>query len=267
MASFPSIPNHRQTPEPAASSSVADLALSILLHAAIAGAIVAAALFHPHEDKWGDKTSEAGAIQASVVDAIPLPPKQPVNESSVLAPEAPSPAPTPPKEAAQPIPNPKDIPIVTKPVKPPKTVKEAPPAEPVKHPPPTPPPPTPKATSGDPGMRLALSSIKTQSGTASATVQDRSFGARFAYYVDAANHRVSQNWYVQQVDPGYQGKQTTIVCDIDHDGTPSNIRVGAPSGSPSLDTSALRAVQRVDSFGPLPQGNHITVEFTFAPHQ
>jgi protein TonB len=266
MASFPSIPSHRQTPEPAASSG-SGLAFSLLLHAAIAAAIVATAYLHPRGDKWGDKASEAGAIQASVVDAIPLPPKQPVEETSVLAPEAPSPAPTPPKEAAQPIPTPKDIPILTKPVKPPKTVKPAPPAEPVKHPPLTPPPPTPKATSGDPGMRVALSSIRTQSGTASATVQDRNFGARFAYYVDAANHRVSQNWYVQLADPAYQGKQTTIVCDIDRDGTPSNIRIGAASGSPSLDTSALRAVQRVDSFGPLPQGNHIVVEFTFAPHQ
>jgi len=37
-----------------------------------------------------------------------------------------------------------------------------------------------------------------------------------------------------------------------------------PSGSPSLDTSCLRAVQRVDTFGPLPAGynqSSISVEY------
>jgi protein TonB len=58
-------------------------------------------------------------------------------------------------------------------------------------------------------------------------------------------------------------KSATIVFDIDHDGVPSNARVETRSGSPSLDLSALRAVQRVDGFGPLPAGNRITVEFTF----
>ena len=59
------------------------------------------------------------------------------------------------------------------------------------------------------------------------------------------------------------GKHVVLVFDIDRAGTPSNPRVATRSGSPSLDLSATRAVQRVDGFGPLPAGDHITVEYTF----
>ena len=58
-------------------------------------------------------------------------------------------------------------------------------------------------------------------------------------------------------------KSATILFDIDRDGTPTNARVETRSGSPSLDMSALRAVQRVDGFGPVPSGSKVTVEFTF----
>ncbi len=94
--------------------------------------------------------------------------------------------------------------------------------------------------------------------------QDRTFGARFAYYVNIVNRTVAQNWYTQEADPrASEGKRVTIVFDIDRDGIPSNARIGSRSGSPSLDTSALRALQRVEGFGPLPAGDHITVEYSF----
>jgi periplasmic protein TonB len=32
---------------------------------------------------------------------------------------------------------------------------------------------------------------------------------------------------------------------------------------PSLDQSAMRAIQRIDSFGKLPEGNSVTVDFWF----
>ena len=35
------------------------------------------------------------------------------------------------------------------------------------------------------------------------------------------------------------------------------------SGVPSLDQSAMRAIQRIDSFGKLPEGDNVTVEFWF----
>jgi periplasmic protein TonB len=44
------------------------------------------------------------------------------------------------------------------------------------------------------------------------------------------------------------------------------VQVEQSSGVPSLDQSAVRAVQRIDTFGPLPQdypGNKVSVEFWF----
>jgi TonB family protein len=59
------------------------------------------------------------------------------------------------------------------------------------------------------------------------------------------------------------GKSVKLSFDINRDGTPSNIRVETSSGSPSLDLSAMHALQRIDTFGPLPTGNKQTIEDTF----
>src|SRR5229473_1950464 len=56
------------------------------------------------------------------------------------------------------------------------------------------------------------------------------FGTRFA-------------WYVQGV---------YITFDIMKDGHPANVQVEQSSGVPSLDISASRAIQRIDTFGALP---------------
>nr|WP_254061320.1 energy transducer TonB [Granulicella sp. L60] len=109
--------------------------------------------------------------------------------------------------------------------------------------------------------------MELKNGTASVSVEDRTFGERFAYYVNIVNSKVAQNWYTAEADPKASlGKSTTIVFDINREGVPENVRVETRSGSPTLDLSAMRAVQRVDGFGPLPQGNRITVEYTFHLH-
>ena len=49
-------------------------------------------------------------------------------------------------------------------------------------------------------------------------------------------------------------------------GSPTNVQVEQSSGVPSLDQSAVRALQRIDTFGPLPSdysGNKVSVEFWF----
>ena len=54
-----------------------------------------------------------------------------------------------------------------------------------------------------------------------------------------------------------------IAFDIQRDGSISNVHIETRSGSPTLDTAAIRALQRIDSFGPLPEGDHITIEDKF----
>jgi protein TonB len=152
---------------------------------------------------------------------------------------------------------------ITKPI---KTADKPTPAPP-KHIQPVTPPPTKAVTGETAGVRIAQSTLEVKNGTASVSVEDRTFGQRFAYYVNIVNSKVAQNWYTAEADPRTSiGKSTTIIFDINREGVPSNARVETSSGSPTLDLSAMRAVQRVDGFGPLPQGDHITVEYTFHLH-
>jgi protein TonB len=240
---------------------------SIVLHGLIAAVIVGwAFLFRTHHPNWGEHASNAGAIQATMVSSLPLPPTQRTLDTGVLTSEAPSPAPVVTKERTEPPPSPKEIAIPEKITKPIKTAEKPTPAPP-KHIQPAPPQPTKAVTGETAGVRIAQSTLQVKNGTASVSVEDRTFGDRFAYYVNIVNSKVAQNWYTAEADPRTSiGKSTTIVFDIDREGVPSNIKIQTPSGSPSLDLSAMRAVQRVDGFGPLPQGNRITVEYTFHLH-
>ena len=251
---------------------------AVALHALLAVGLIAAAYFgHSSSERWGENQASVGAIQASMVSAIPLPSHAKPVEKQVLASENENQAPLPPpKEATQPPPRPTDILIKAKPpapAKPAPSHTEAPvkpqprssPSEapPVKHPQPA--PPTPKAQTGETtATQLPEAISQMKNGTATATVQDRTFGSRYAYYLRLVSQKVSQNWVAGEADPrSSQGKRVTLLFDIDRDGNPLDVRVENRSGSPSLDQSAMHAVQRVDGFGPLPAGNKITIEFAF----
>ena len=244
-----------------------NFARALVLHG-LAFAIILgwAYIFRTHGLNWGENASNAGAIQATMVASLPLPPTQRTLDTGVLTSEAPSAAPVITKEKTVPPPDPKELAIPQKFTKPVKTAEKAAP-EPPKHIQPLPPQPTKAVTGETAGIRVAQSTLEIKNGTASVSVEDRTFGARFAYYVNIVNSKVAQNWYTSEAVPKTSlGKSTTVVFDINHDGVPSNVRIETPSGSPSLDLSAVHAVQRVDGFGPLPQGDHITVEYTFHLH-
>jgi protein TonB len=240
---------------------------AIALHLAVAGILIAIAFLHPsNNDVWGDKTASTGSIQASMVSAIPLPSKVPPVDKSVLAPEDVSKvAAPPPKEHT--IAPPKDTDILVKSnTKPPTKVatKETP--APPKHPQPT--PDTTKAASGEQATQIAQSATPVKNGTASATVQDKAFGLRYAYYRDIVSRTVAQNWYNSEADPrASQDKHVTVQIEIMRDGSITNIQMQQRSGSPTLDQSALRALQRIDAFPALPAGDHVTVQLTFDYHQ
>src|SRR5215469_8824157 len=239
-------------------------ARAIGLHVLVGAFLAALAIYVPgHVEHWGESASSVGAIQASMVSAIPLPTKVAPVEKSVLASENVTPAPKPPpKEATQPPPKPTDILIKEKTAKtPPKVAPVEQPAPP-KHPQPT--APTTKAATGDNATQLPQAVQQLKNGTATATVQDRTFGVRYAYYLRIVSQIVAQNWESYEADPTTSiGKRATILFDIDRDGDVQNIRIETKRGSPSLDASALHAVQRSQNFGPLPAGDHITVEYAF----
>ncbi|OLB21630.1 MAG: hypothetical protein AUH15_08720 [Acidobacteriales bacterium 13_2_20CM_55_8] len=93
------------------------------------------------------------------------------------------------------------------------------------------------------------------------------FGTRYAWYVRVVQQKVSENWLKYEVDPRIaEAQRVYITFDVVRDGRPANVQVEQSSGVPSLDQSAVRAIQRIDTFGPLPSdysGNKVSVEFWF----
>jgi len=93
------------------------------------------------------------------------------------------------------------------------------------------------------------------------------FGTKYAYYVHVIQQKVAENWLRYEVDSRITTAQRVyITFDVARDGHPSNVQVEQSSGVPSLDVSAVRALQRIDTFGPLPadySGSKISVEYWF----
>jgi len=93
------------------------------------------------------------------------------------------------------------------------------------------------------------------------------FGTKYSWYVRVIQQKVSENWLKYEVDPRITTAQRVyITFDVARDGHPTNVRVEQSSGVPSLDISASRALQRIDTFGPLPPdypGSKISVEYWF----
>ena len=93
------------------------------------------------------------------------------------------------------------------------------------------------------------------------------FGTRYGWYVKVIQQKVSENWLKYEVDPRITSAQRVyITFDVARDGHPYNVQVEQSSGVPSLDISATRALQRIDTFGPLPSdysGSKISVEYWF----
>ncbi len=248
-----------------------DLILSVLLHVLVIGALAGRAiLFHKPGERWGDNAEQAGAVQATMVNSLPLPPRVQPKQDSVLASESPSIAPPPATPKAEPPPQPTDVPVVRAPEKVPPKIAEKPAPEPPRHPQPAKPQPNVASSGETAGLRVAMTSVENRVGTSSTNVTDSAFGERYAFYVRQMTQKISQQWYTQTLSPGAQGRHVSITFRVERDGTPGEIRIGTPSGDTTLDSSAVRALQRIDTFGPLPEGyagSYINVRYLFEPKQ
>ena len=246
---------------------------SVLLHLFVIAAVAFAGYYasHLHGTEWGNNQA-AGAIQATLVSSaptIPLPQVAPPTPN-VLATEQPSPAPAPPQPKAVPVPQPDAIPIpVKQPEKKVPEKKQAPQPSP-KHAQPQ--PVQHRAQFGEaPATQIPHSLAGTPGQNTPINITGGGQGFNYPYYVGIIQRKVQQAWYLQEVDPRTPASsQARVIFSIARDGTPSNIRISQSSGSSTLDTSALRAVQRVESFGPLPpgySGSNVSVEYTFSYDQ
>ncbi len=248
-----------------------DWVASLLLHGLVVGGLVGAGWWsNRHHERFGDAVQTAGAVQATMVTSLPLPPRVQPKEDEVLASETPSVVPPPKAERAEPPPEPKAVPVPDKkPVTPPKTTARPPVYTPPKITPPVKNPPPNRVASGQTGgVRIAMQSFETKVGTSAIHVTDQSFGDRFGYYVSAMNRKIAAQWFTQTLDPQAQGKRVYLTFTIDRDGAPGNVHIVQSSGDRSLDQSAVRALERIDTLGPLPEaysGNSINVQYYFEP--
>jgi protein TonB len=85
------------------------------------------------------------------------------------------------------------------------------------------------------------------------TVGDNNFASMYPWYGNQVNQKIQSSWNKFEVNPATpKGARVYLIFLIHRDGSVSNLRLDQSSGSPTLDTSCLRAVQRVDAFGSLP---------------
>ncbi len=119
---------------------------------------------------------------------------------------------------------------------------------------------------GGPANSLRFS-MSGGSGGLSMTGGAGDFGSRYAWYVDKVRRVISENWLKYQVSPeANNAARVYLTFDIDRSGSPSNVQIEQSSHVPSLDYSAVNALKRIDTFGPLPpdyNGNKVSVEFYF----
>jgi periplasmic protein TonB len=95
------------------------------------------------------------------------------------------------------------------------------------------------------------------------------FGARYPWYVDAVRSRIRQAWDQSTIEPAVRAARrahAVVTFRINPNGNVSNIKLFQTSGNSSMDYSALRALQNIDAFRPLPNdymGSYVEVTFDF----
>jgi len=232
--------------------------LSIGLHLALfVTAIISGYLSSSRTETWGG-TSSGDAIPANLVSAVPLPARQEPTQN-IVANESKGLTQSVPEKAQE---EPQAIPIPEKETKR-RQQKPAVTQAPDIHRPVVPPPDnTVPYGQGGPisGPYGAFQATKVKGGF---NFQSGDFGSRYGWYVQVVNRKVSDNWYTMEIGPAVNPHRVYITFDIERDGSPNNVRIEQSSGVPALDQSATRAVQRIDTFGPPPSGNKVSVEFWF----
>ncbi len=238
------------------------LAWSAALHLSIVALIFlyAAVFGNLRGQTWGGSGGGGGAMSATLVNTIPLPGARPDSQSIVAhestglsqslprtKEETPEAIAIPERESAK-----KPGPQRTLPSK-----KVEPPKENI----------VPFGQGGPVSGPYGMFQSGGAKGGFGFTGGGGDFGSRYAWYVDAVRRKVSENWLKYEIDPSISNaRRVYISFDILRNGEPANVELEQSSGVPSLDQSAVRALQRIDTFGPLPNdygGNKVSVEFWF----
>jgi periplasmic protein TonB len=242
---------------------------SVIFHVLLTAALLGGSYFERQGALWGGVGSKSGGgTKVNLVSSagIPMPREEMVTESKAVDPtrslhkEEPKPKPPEPKTDATPIrkfekekrlpPSPKSRTLENK---------------------------TPEADNAIPGHGGSPNLPTGSSQTPGASSQGMSaigqgggdFAGRYPWYVDAVRNRVEQSWDQTTIDPAARAAHrahTVMIFRINANGSISNIRTVQSSGNSSMDYSAMRALQSIDAFRPLPNdymGKYVDVTFDF----
>jgi protein TonB len=243
------------------------LAWSVALHGLLfASILIYGAIFGRFSgESWGGTGSGGSAISATLVSTIPLP-HAPTETQNILANES--------KGLTQSLPQVKEEPAPEAIAIPEKDTKRRPEPKPRTSTQQKPRPPVEVASNvvpfgqgGPVSGPYGVFSAANAKGGFGFNGGSGDFGSRFAWYVRVVQQKVSENWLKYEIDPNiHDARRVYITFEITRSGQPANVQIEQSSGVPSLDQSAVRALQRIDSFGPLPNeyaGNRVSVEFWF----
>ena len=202
------------------------LSFSLVFHGALAVLFISSAIFSHTGNDWG---GPGGAVTVGVVGslpAVPLPlpdvvtPSRVVDESKGLYKAEPAPKPVPPPDATP-------IPKFEK-NKPPKY--ETRPSKVLENPKPPPPNAVPYGGGGTPTVPTTSFAMgpgaAAQAGMGFEGPGAGNFGARFSWYVEAVQRKISASWLQSTVDPRVQfAPRMVATFDIARDGSVSNIQL------------------------------------------
>jgi periplasmic protein TonB len=241
------------------------LAISVALHGILFASILiyGAILNRNSGNNWGGDSFGGDAMSATLVNSIPLPKPQ-VETQNIVANESKGLTKSEPKVEEK---APEAIPIPDKET---KRKQPKPITSKITKPRPVEPEPTNQVPFGQGGPvsgPYGAFTANNAKGGFGFTGGNGDFGSKYAWYVRAVRDKVSQNWMKYEIDPrAGNGKRTYITFSIDRSGRPGDIQIEQSSGVPSVDISAVRALQRIDTFGALPNdysGSKVMVEFWF----
>jgi len=239
---------------------------SVVFHALFTVAVLSASFFERRGNAWGGVGGNLGGTKVSLVSAgIPMPKESVVTESKAVDPtkglhkEEPPKPPEPKTDAEKIRKFEKEKPLP--PSRQSRTLENKTPVHDndINY-----------GKGGNPDLQTGYTQNPgASSGVATIGQGGGDFGARYPWYVDAVRNRVRQTWDQTTIDAAVRATRrahAVVTFRISTNGTISNIRMSQSSGNSSMDYSALRALQSIDSFRALPNdymGSYVDVTFDF----
>ncbi len=231
---------------------------SLILHASIAGLIVAFVTIKPGKPElWGDINGGGfGSVTVGVVSSIPLPSR--LGRLNPVANDTESSVPAPPPSAAKPQPKVQAEDLDAIPIKSRNATRRAQTAAPAS--------PSNKWSEQQryrpnqlysSGGAAAVSSMYQMTGGGGVGVGTRSpFGTQLGWYATLLRDQVAQKWRTADIDARLRTAPPTIVrFTMQRDGSlvPGSVRVVQTSGVSSIDYSAQRAIMDAAPFPAIPR--------------